>query len=72
VVLIFSQKADDNLASLVKKLDAEVAKAGKGKMCAAVVFLSDDDSMKEKIEKFKGLPEIDAARKKFAELGGTV
>lgn len=26
----------------------------------------------KKIEKFKGFPEVDAARKKFAELGGTV
>jgi hypothetical protein len=41
------------LTSLVKKLDAEVGKAGKNKMAAAVVFLSDDDGMKEKIEKLK-------------------
>ena len=41
------------MTSLVKKLDAEVAKAGKGKMGAAVIFLSDDDGMKEKIEKLK-------------------
>jgi len=41
------------LASLVKKLDAEVAKAGKGKMSAAVIFLSDDEGMKDQIEKFK-------------------
>jgi hypothetical protein len=41
------------LTSLVKKLDAEVAKAGKDKMGAAVIFLSDDEGMKDKIEKFK-------------------
>jgi len=41
------------LAGLVNKLDAEVAKAGKGKLCAAVVFLSDDDDMKDKVAKFK-------------------
>jgi hypothetical protein len=41
------------LASLAKKLDAEVEKAGKGKLCAAVVFLSDDDDMKDKVAKFK-------------------
>ncbi|HQR43265.1 MAG TPA: hypothetical protein PLX97_11290, partial [Gemmatales bacterium] len=41
------------MAGLVKKLDAEVAKAGKGKLCAAVIFLSDDDDMKDKIAKFK-------------------
>lgn len=41
------------MAGLVKKLDAEIAKAGKGKASAVVVFLSDGDDMKEKIEKFK-------------------
>ena len=41
------------MTSLVKKLDAEVAKAGKDKMGAAVIFLSDADDMKDKIEKFK-------------------
>jgi hypothetical protein len=41
------------LTGLVKKLDAEVAKAGKDKMGAAVIFLSDDEGMKDKIEKFK-------------------
>jgi len=51
--LVFARKTDDALASLVKKLDAEVAKAGKGKMAAAVIFLSDDDGMKDQIEKFK-------------------
>ena len=46
------------MAGLVKKLDAEVAKAGKGKLLAAVVFLSDDDDMKNKIEKFKQANDI--------------
>jgi hypothetical protein len=41
------------LASLVKKLDAEVTKAGKGKLCAAVIFLSDEDDMKDQVAKFK-------------------
>jgi hypothetical protein len=50
---VFARKADAALTSLVKKLDAEVAKAGKGKMAAAVIFLSDDDGMKDQIEKFK-------------------
>jgi hypothetical protein len=46
------------LAGLVKKLDAEVAKAGKGKLCAAVVFLSDDDDIKDKVAKFKEANQI--------------
>ena len=41
------------MASLVKKLDADVAKFGKKKAAAVVIILSDDDDMKEKIEKFK-------------------
>jgi hypothetical protein len=51
--MIFARETDEALTSLVKKLDAEVAKAGSKKMGAAVVFLSDDDGMKDKIEKFK-------------------
>jgi hypothetical protein len=52
-VFVFARETNDALAGLVKKLDAEVTKAGKGKLCAAVVFLSDDDNMKDKIAKFK-------------------
>lgn len=41
------------MAGLARKLDSEVAKAGKGKLNAVVIFTSDDDDMKDKIEKFK-------------------
>ncbi|MBL8821424.1 MAG: hypothetical protein JNJ77_02475 [Planctomycetia bacterium] len=41
------------MAGLARKLDAEVAKAGKGKLNAVVIFTSDEDDMKDKIEKFK-------------------
>lgn len=51
--MVFARKTDDALASLVKKLDAEVAKSGKAKTAAVVVILSGDDDMKEKIAKFK-------------------
>lgn len=51
--MVFVRKTDDNLASLVKKLDAEIAKIGKAKAAAVVIFLSDADDMKEKIETFK-------------------
>ena len=51
--MVFVRKTDDTLASLVKKLDAEIDKIGKGKAAAVVIFLSDADDMKEKIETFK-------------------
>lgn len=38
------------MASLVKKLDAAVAKAGKKKMAAIVVFCSADDELPAKIK----------------------
>lgn len=41
------------MASLARKLDSEITKAGKGKLNAIIIFTSDDDDMKEKIEKFK-------------------
>lgn len=41
------------MAGLARKLDAEISKAGKGKLNAVVIFTSDDDDMKAKVEKFK-------------------
>jgi hypothetical protein len=56
--LVFARKTDDALASLVKKLDAEIGKIGKPKAAAVVIFLSDDDDMKAKIESFKKANEV--------------
>lgn len=42
--MIFAREVNDSLTSLVKKLDAEVAKQGKKKMAALVIILSDDAS----------------------------
>ena len=44
--MIFTREIDDHLTSLVKKLDAEVAKANKEKKnstAAFIVFLTDDE-----------------------------
>ena len=51
--MVFARETDDALASLVKKLDAEVARIGKDKVSAVIIFLADGDDMKEKIEQFK-------------------
>lgn len=48
--MIFAREINDPLTSLVKKLDAEVAKAGKNKMAAFVIFLMDDDGAETKIK----------------------
>lgn len=53
VALVFARCCDcAATAELAKKLDAEVAKVGKSKMAAAIVFLSDDGEMKEKLREF--------------------
>lgn len=49
--MIFAREINDPLTSLVKQLDAEVAKQGKKNMAAFVIFLSDDSSgMEAKIK----------------------
>jgi hypothetical protein len=51
--MIFTREIDDHLTSLVKKLDAEVAKANKEKknsMGAFVVYLTDDDGADKKLK----------------------
>jgi hypothetical protein len=50
--MIFARAINDPLTSLVKKLDAEVAKAGKTKMAAFIIFLMDDDGAQSKIKAF--------------------
>lgn len=47
VVSIFARKVDDNVASLVKKIDSIVAKNQDAKMAAFVVLLTDDPDAAE-------------------------
>jgi hypothetical protein len=47
--VIFAREVSDNLTSLVKKIDAADAKQ-KGKMGSFVVFCSDDENLKKKLE----------------------
>src|SRR5438132_813609 len=44
-VLVFAREMSKPLASLVKKLDAELAKRKSAKLRAIVVMLSDDDAL---------------------------
>jgi hypothetical protein len=55
VVAVFTHKIDDKVASLVKKVDAEVAKNKDKKMKAFVVLLTDDPDHAE--PKLKALAE---------------
>jgi len=49
-VVIFAREINDNLTSLVKKIDAETAKNSKAKMGSFVVFCSDDESLEKKLK----------------------
>jgi hypothetical protein len=48
--MIFAREISDPLTSLVKKLDAEVGKAGKNKMTAFVVYLTNDEKAEGKLK----------------------
>jgi hypothetical protein len=48
--MIFAKEIDDNLTSLVKKLDAATAANKKSKMGSFVVFTSDDEGLEKKLE----------------------
>jgi hypothetical protein len=50
VALVFAREVSAPLTSLVKKLDGEVAKNKKAKLHAAVVMLSDDESLEKKLK----------------------
>lgn len=51
--MIFSRKIDDDLASLVKKIDAAVAENKDKNMRSFVVFLGDDrEALKPAVEEF--------------------
>jgi hypothetical protein len=53
VVAVFTHKVDDNVTSLIKKVDAEVAKNKDRKMKAFVVLLTDDpDHAEPKLKEF--------------------
>src|SRR5262245_7003462 len=47
--MIFAREVNDNLTSLVKKLDKATADS-KGKMGSFVVFCSDDEKLEEKLK----------------------
>jgi L-lactate utilization protein LutC len=48
--MIFAREINDPLTSLVKKLDAEVAKNKSAKVKSAVVMLTDDEGMEKKLK----------------------
>lgn len=48
--MIFTREINDPLTGLVKKLDAEVGKAGKSKMAALFIVLSNDEKMEGKLK----------------------
>ena len=59
VALVFARCCEcPSTIALIKKLDAAVAKQGKEKMSAAVVFLSDDKEMKDKLQEMVKKNEI--------------
>lgn len=59
VALVFVRCCEcPSTIALIKKLDTAVANRGKDKMSAAVVFLSDDKEMKEKLQEFVKKNEI--------------
>jgi hypothetical protein len=48
--MIFAREISEPLTSLVKKIDAAVAKNSKTRMGSFVVFCSDDEALKSKLE----------------------
>lgn len=53
VALVFARNTTKPVVELVKKLDAAVAKSGQDKAGAAVIFLSSEDNIKEKVAKMQ-------------------
>jgi|SRR5262245_3706361 len=49
--MIFAKEIDDNLTSLVKKIDAATGTHKKDKMGSFVVFTTDDEGLEEKLKK---------------------
>jgi hypothetical protein len=49
-VAIFARGINDNLTSLVKKLDAETGKNKKARMGSFVIFLNDDEKFEKKLK----------------------
>jgi hypothetical protein len=48
--MIFAREINDNLTSLVKKIDAATAANKKARMGSFVVFLSDDEGLEKKLK----------------------
>lgn len=55
--MIFAREVNDGLTSLVKKIDA--ANAENTKLNSAVIFLSDDEKLEEKLKSFATANKID-------------
>src|SRR5438093_6014235 len=63
-VLVFARQMSKPLASLVKKLDAELAKRKSAKLRAIVVILSDDDALETNLKDYvakEGIKSVDLA-----------
>ncbi|HMP04301.1 MAG TPA: hypothetical protein PKD86_05515 [Gemmatales bacterium] len=59
VVLVFARCCDcSSTAALAKKLDTAVAKVGKDKMSAALVFMTESPEMAQKLQSFAGKNEL--------------
>jgi len=58
-VVIFAREINDNLTSLVKKIDAETAKNSKAKMGSFVVFCNDDESLEKKLKELAAKEKIE-------------
>jgi hypothetical protein len=56
--MIFTREINDPLTGLVKKLDAQVGKAGKNKMAAIVVVLTDDEGAEKKLKDLADVEQI--------------
>ncbi len=59
--MIFAREVNDNLTSLVKKIDAKTVKNGKKNMGSFVVFLSDKEDLDKQLKQIaekQGLKEI--------------
>jgi hypothetical protein len=52
VVLVFAREMSKPLTSLVKKLDAEVAKRKSARLRAVVVILADDEAVENRLKEF--------------------
>jgi hypothetical protein len=59
VAMIFAREISDPLTSLVKKLDAAVTKNSKNRLGSFIVFCTDDEALKSKLEDLAKNEKID-------------